>query len=46
MLNMIKTLKGYCTATLTMFFKKNFFDDDKKHNLHEKFFLSNRNFTA
>ena len=46
MLNSIKTLTRYCKTTINVFFKKNFFDDDKKFYLHDKFFVSNRIFTA
>ena len=46
MLNSIKTFKRYCKATLNVFFKIKIFDDDKKFYLLDKFFVSNRNFTA
>ena len=46
MLISIKILKRYCKTALIVFFKKKNFDDDKKFYLHDKFFVSNWNFTA
>ena len=46
MLNSIKTLTRYCKTTINVFFKKNFFDDDKNVYLHNKFFVKNQNSTA
>ena len=46
MLNSIKTLKRYCKDTLNVLFDKKIFGDDKKFHLRDKFFVSNRNFTA
>ena len=43
MLNSIKTLKRYRKATLNMFKKKNF--DDDNFFLFDRFFESNRNFS-
>ena len=47
MLNSIKTLKRYCIAILSVFFNKNhFLMMTKKFYVHDKFFVSNRNFNA
>ena len=47
-LNSIKTLKRNCQVTLclTVFFNNNFFDDDKKSYLCERFSLLNQNYTT
>ena len=46
MLNSTKRLKRNCKAILSVLFKKELFDDDKKFYLKVKFFVSNRNFSA
>ena len=45
-LNSIKTLKRNYKATLNVFFKKKFFDDDRKIYSKDKFSVLNQNFTA
>ena len=46
MLNSIKTLKRHCKDNLNVFLKINFFVDDKKFYLNDKFFVFNQNIPA